>query len=832
MATSPADPAPRPHDLIWQAPLVPVALAFTAGIVLDRFVGISTPVSASAAAALLVACASVWRGPLQVAAAPLLWFAIAAAGAFYHPWRVETMAPDDIRLWATSEGRPTRLRGLIDSEPTHLKSIDEPLRTTPTKPATRVVVQVREVEVRRTWADASGLLQVHIEGGRQNLRVGDEVELVGRLTLPSEPANPGEFDYARFLRDQGIGATLQVPESPGAVEVVHEGWPRSFFGWLGALRGWANETIQRYLPKDDSGVAAALLLGDTSGMMNDKWDVYLRTGVIHVLAISGQHLAVLGWFLWIASGVLFMRRRPSALVISLALLGYALLTGGRPSVMRAAWMVIVYAGGIQLRRPVMPANVFAFAWLGVAVANPTDIFNNGCQVSFLAVAVIIWGIDRFKVKEQDPLERLIDESRSWITVSMLRCLRWLIWVYAVNIVIWLAVTPLVASRYHVVSPVALVIGPPLVLFSSLALLFGFGLLVTVPLLGPLATVFAALTTASLASCEWLVHWADTWPGSHVFVPDVPAWWLCAYYVGLLATLAVPALWRRRRVCAGVMLGWLALGCVLLSWPASPREFRCTFLAVGHGGCTVLETPGGQVILYDAGAITGPDVTRRHIAPFLWNRGYRRIDDVIISHGDLDHFNGLPALLERFTVRRVTLTPTFADRSTRGVHAALRALEKSGIETRIVHAPMQWEAGDVSFESLHPPARGPDGVENERSLVLAVRYRDLTILLTGDLEKSGLRRVLSLPPTTVDVVMAPHHGSATANTKEFAAWARPKLVVSCQAAPKSVPSEPNPYEAIGARLLTTWTQGAVTIQSVNGEWTAETFQTKGRWRLGR
>jgi competence protein ComEC len=598
------------------------------------------------------------------------------------------------------------------------------------------------------------------------------------------------------------------------------------------VRGWANGVLERHLPAGQRNVASALLLGDSAAMTTAEWDVYLRTGVIHVLAISGQHLVVLAGFLWFVSRVLFVRRRTAMLVIALLLLGYALLTGGRPPVMRAAWMVLVYAGGVLLRRPVLPANTFALAWLGVAVINPTDIFNTGCQLSFAAVGVLLWGTSRREKKEVDPLEQLIDESRSWVTLVVLRSARWLGWVYLVNAAVWLAVSPLVVARFHVVSPVALVIGPPMVLFSSLALLLGFGLLLTAPVFSPLGALLAWLTKASLFSCEWLVQSAADWPGAYFFVPDLPGWWLGVFYLGLAAILTMPWLWSWRRTLAIGTLGWIGLLCVVMSWPSGPRDFRCTFLAVGHGGCTVLELPNGQVILYDAGAITGPDVTRRHIAPFLWNRGYRQIDEMIISHGDLDHFNGLPALLERFTVKRVTLTPTFGDRTTRGVGAALRALERAGLEARIVHAPMKWEVGDVSFEALHPPKEGPAGIENERSLVLVVRHRDLTVLLTGDLEKAGLQLVLALPPRQVEVLMAPHHGSPTANTKEFAAWARPKLVVSCQAAPKSVPTEPNPYEAIGARWLTTWVHGAVTIRQTHKRWLAESYYSKGMWEIQR
>src|SRR5213595_3666592 len=122
--------------------------------------------------------------------------------------------------------------------------------------------------------------------------------------------------------------------------------------------------------------------------------------------------------------------------------------------------------------------------------------------------------------------------------------------------------------------------------------------------------------------------------------------------------------------AGGGVVWLMLGLVVVLWRPAPDGLRVTFLAVGHGGCTVLELPDGRTLLYDAGALAGPDVTRRQIAPFLWHQGIRRIDEVFLSHADLDHFNGLPSLLERFPVARVTLTPSFADKPIAGVGATL------------------------------------------------------------------------------------------------------------------------------------------------------------------
>src|SRR5262249_37394722 len=281
------------------------------------------------------------------------------------------------------------------------------------------------------------------------------------------------------------------------------------------------------------------------------------------------------------------------------LLGYALLTGGRPPVMRSAWMVLALCGGMIVQRPVLPANSFALAWLIVAAVNPTDIFTPGWQPFFLAVGGTLWGTAGWTRRDRDPLERMIDETRPFL-VRLLRGVAGIVALaYAVNFVVWLAVAPLVAARYHLVSPVALLLGPPLVVLTSIALVAGFLLLLLAPVFWPPGLVAAFFTRWSLWACTALVDVGLELPGAFWYVPDVADWWLWTFYAGLLAALTVPVLRARWRWTVAAGVAWLSLPLIGDLLPRRPGEFRCTFLSVGHGGCTVMETPDGRTLLYDA-----------------------------------------------------------------------------------------------------------------------------------------------------------------------------------------------------------------------------------------
>jgi competence protein ComEC len=813
---------------VWRAPLFSLALILTAGIVADRYADLPIGLSLVVAVIGLIAWAVTRTGRSR--GLPLVYLAdsVAGVGAAYHHWHHSSYRADDIGILASSDPQPARLRGTVDEEPVLIwHPPNDGLQSFARPNPTQTVLRVNRRREREDWLPASGRVRLVIAGQpAEPLHVGDEVEAVGRLVAPPGPFNPGEFDYAAHLRDQQVRSMLLVQKTADGVERLAEGSAWSPAGWLAALRGRGDRAIRDAMPEGQAGVAAALLLGEGAAMSTDEWQQYIRTGVVHVLAISGQHLVILAGFLWFLLRVVGVRPRHGAWLVAIIVIGYALLAGGRPPVLRSAVMVGVACGSLILRRPALTANAFALAWIAVAAVNPGDLFDTGCQLSFLAVAMLYWGT-RWLHREPDELSRLIDASRPAWQRGLRGLVRAIGISYAITAVIWLAVAPLVAARYHLVSPVALLIGPPTVLLTTIALLAGFLLLFTSAVAPPLVPLFASVTRLSLAACNGLVGAADRLP-LHIYVGDIPEWWLWGFYGGLLGVLWLGPLRLRWRWAMPTGAAWLCVG--LIGGAARPAtdEFRCTFLAVGHGGCAVLEMPDGRVFLYDAGALAGPDVARRQIAPYLWHRGIRRIDDVFLSHADLDHFNALPGILERFAVGQVSYTPTFAEKSTAGVTVVLDTLARRGVPVRVLRADERLSVGSVTIDVLHPPSQGPDGAENERSLVLLVRHEGHSMLLTGDLEKSGLERVLSQPSPRPDVLMAPHHGSRLANTEALADWARPRLVIACQGPPRGRTAEP--YSSRGARFLGTWPHGAITVRSRGEAMTVETFRTGERFRV--
>jgi len=829
----------RLRILTGYAPLLPAAFAATLGIVFDRYLSVPIPAAMIVVVVSLILSILLLRTRSADMSRLPQWLAVTAIAAAYHHAVRDVYPADDIGYLADHEALLVRGRAVVVEEPVVRPGRTDPLLSRPRTESTSAVIRLVSLDDDRTKRASSGLAILEVDGVLRGILPGDTIEFTGWLSAIPPAMNPGETDFARRNRDRRIRAEIHVRHDADAVVLIEQGWRHSFSGWLAALRGWGERVLGRTLPPGNVGIASALLLGDTSAMSREEWQVYVHTGVVHVLAISGQHLVVLGVFLWYLLLVCGLSYRQAAVATALILVLYALLTGGRPSAMRAAIMVSAVCGGLLLQRRSPPANTFALAWLGVLFLNPTDLFTAGFQLSFLCVAMLIWAIPRwFPAHVMTPLEELIDESRP-LPVRFLRRAGRLIgrW-YLVTLVLMLATLPLVAVWQNVISPVGILIGPPAIVLTSIALIAGF-IIFPLSLLGSWATWLPACITAwSLDLCDAMVHAAERLPFGSVHVPTIPMWWVVGCYGVLVAALLiverVPTLGFRpilRPTAVGMMIaGWATVG--LLAGAMRPMQpgLRVTVLAVGHGGCIVLETGDGRVILYDAGSLAGPDVARRQIAPYLWSRGIVRIDEVFISHGDLDHFNALPALAERFTIGQVSWTPSFSEKPTPGVAHAIARLRELHVPVRVVRAGDKFPMGDALLTVLHPPPQGPAGNENARSLVMLVEQHGWRLLLTGDLEQQGLQQVLDTPPLSVDVLLAPHHGSRTANTQRLVEWSQPLLAIASDGYPIVPRAGDDVYSRNGIPIWYTWPEGAVTIRLMPGELSAETFRSRKLMKL--
>jgi competence protein ComEC len=267
----------------------------------------------------------------------------------------------------------------------------------------------------------------------------------------------------------------------------------------------------------------------------------------------------------------------------------------------------------------------------------------------------------------------------------------------------------------------------------------------------------------------------------------------------------------------LVAGWIAFGFGVPLVKRDPPHLACTFVSLGHGCGTVLRTPSGATLLYDAGSLTSPARATNAISSYLWSQGIMHLDAVLLSHADADHFNAVPGLLERFSFGVVYVPPGMFDRDEPAVIALRDALERAKVSAREIYAGDRLAVGppyqreQCRIEVLHPPRRGIIGSDNANSLVLAIEHQGKRVLLTGDLESRGLRDVLSEEPLHCDVLLAPHHGNRRSDPPGLAQWCTPSFVIISGSLNFNVAEATATYRAAGADVLHTAESGAITAR---------------------
>jgi competence protein ComEC len=260
--------------------------------------------------------------------------------------------------------------------------------------------------------------------------------------------------------------------------------------------------------------------------------------------------------------------------------------------------------------------------------------------------------------------------------------------------------------------------------------------------------------------------------------------------------------------------WIGLGVVtaersILSLRPQRDELRCTFVAVGHGTSCLIEFADGRTLLYDGGHMGTPQGSANAISAVLWSRGITHLDAIMISHADSDHYNAVPELLERFSVGTIFVSPVMFYDEPGGVKKLREAIERRKVPLQEVYGGNKLALGSAArSEVLHPPKRGVIGSDNANSIVLAIEYASQRLLLPGDLERNGLVDVLAEEPLPSQIVMAPHHGSASSNPRGFAQWSSPKWVVISGARSRDATEVIDAYRSFGAEVLHTAHDGAL------------------------
>lgn len=670
----------------------------------------------------------------------------------------------------------------------------------------------------------SGLVRVDVAGHVLHTDRGEQVEIYGQLAIPDPPRNPGDFDYPEYLRMQGIDRLIRT-DHPDCVRVVSQ--PQGPLSWPGrfrkAVRRDCDWLIFDHLPREIRPVALSLLIGDRSDLRDDTETAFIRSGTMHILAISGLHIGVLAGFVWILCRALQLRSLTASLCVLIAILGYAAIAESRPPVMQAVLLGGILVLGRATGRQTGGMQSLAFSALVLLLVRPSDLFDIGAQLSFVAVAVIIlvspWIAER---TQESFTDSVLAGERSWVMRTLSATGRWLLAGYLLTGAVWLVTVPITMRSFHLVAPAGLVVNALITPFSTLVLISGYLFLGTGLLIPVLAKWVAIPFSWSLSLFVEMVKWSAQLPGGYGETPAPALGWMSGFYALLLALVVIRAAHIRRWIWRGTALwtlGWV----VIAAWPrAEEPVLRCTFLSVGHGEAILVECPNGRTLLYDCGSMGDGRRAARAVQSLLRQRRAGHIDALVISHADSDHYNGRIDLISQTPVGTALLSSHCLNFEQEGLAELFDELVKHGTGLKLIQTGDRIKLDpEVAIEVLHPTPSIVDKHDNANSVVLRITYRDQTILLTGDVEKEGATYLRSTAMEPVDVLMAPHHGGKSANTAELADWARPTHVIASSGV--DVTGTLEKAYPLARSVLCTAQSGAIRVEiSSQGQVTVEPF----------
>ncbi|MHC4672886.1 MAG: ComEC/Rec2 family competence protein, partial [Planctomycetota bacterium] len=512
---------------------------------------------------------------------------------------------------------------------------------------------------------------------------------------------------------------------------------------------------------------------------------FVKTGTAHYLSVSGAHVGMLGSVVWLIGWLAGGSRRTCALWAMILITAYAFLAQPRPPIIRAALMADMFCLAVFFRRPARSANWLALAAIILLVVQPTQLFMPGFQLSFVAVAALVLFTPRFHesagylfyrlIGRDDPLlmPRMQMRINRPTTLQMLvnGTIRALGWWLAIAVSLWLVSSLVVACHFQRVALWGWLNTVLVLPFVWVTLVLGMTKTIVTLICPPLAGAIGFPLAWVAEVLIDLVKFLASLPGAGTATSAIPGWLAAAG----LAVLGFWVIYPWLRI-SGHWVGLAVLAyLVVAGWQLAPTGRSDTLslrvLSVGDGNCCVIRLPNSQTLIYDMGSRPPYDLERWTVGPLLAEERIYRIDAAILSHPNLDHYSGLPDLIERRRVGQVIAAPHFEllPNRSRGSRLLVSQIKQTGLPWRtITQGDRLNGTGQVAIEVLWPPPF--DGFDishpHDTSVVLRIEYAGKRVLLCGDIEELPQRELLASADLKADVLILPHHGGVDSTTGAF------------------------------------------------------------------
>ena len=629
-----------------------------------------------------------------------------------------------------------------------------------------------------------------------NLEYGDKIFITGEFQEPQGMRNEGGFNYKEYLKSLNIYGSVKAKN----IKVIEQKKGNIFMNFTYKISDEIKENIEEFMGEKYSGLLLGLLLGDSSKIDENMEENFKITSLTHILAVSGAQVSYI-----IAAMYSLLKRKigiqKTRVVIIASLIFYTALTGFSPSIVRAGIMgIILMISGLVFRKNDI-INSIAISLFFMLVYNPFLLENVGLQLSYLGTIGII-GFNKTIILI---LKNIQIRNRKWkykINRKLILLISKIKEILAVTMSASLAVVPVMIYHFNlfgtyflITNLLASIIIGPITLLGTLLVIISF---ISINIAKILSYILKFLIDILLFISSF-----SKLPISKIYIPTPTITFIIIIYLSLIISLFIYKVFHERNPNTTILRVRNLLALVKYKFKQNrddvikkiviisiviflciifiPRDLKINFVDVGQGDSTFIITPKNKTILIDGGGSnTGSfDVGENTLLPYILDKGYNKIDLMIISHFDSDHVGGLLTILEEIKVEKVLIGKQ--EEQSENYKRFLNIVKEKNIPVIVGKRGDKINIEkDLYLDILFPESEQiEENVINNNSLVFNIHYNNFSMLFTGDIEEIAEKRIIEITNKSrlkADIIKIPHHGSKTSSTRELLEIVLPKIAL--------------------------------------------------------
>lgn len=600
-------------------------------------------------------------------------------------------------------------------------------------------------------------------------RFGDSLQLFAKLRAPNGERNPGEFNYRRFLASREIYGLVSISKNQEIQKIT----PATGFSserLFCTIKAKIIGQINQLYSNQAGALIKGLILGERGEIPAELRESFVKSGVIHALAISGLHVGYILIILFAIFGMLRVPPRAKIVLVLVGILFYNLLVGFKPPIVRASLMATIFLIGKLLQKQTDMLNIISIAALIILLIKPVELFQASFQLSFCAILSIVYLYRRLKIIfEKSQLIRKFKQNKICEYIYSL---------FLVSLAAQLGTFPIVVYYFHRVPVISIVVNLLVIPIVGIVIAYGFTSIIFSFIYFPLAQLFSLTNTLILNFLLFVINSASQLFFSSFDFVSIGNTAIFLYYLFLWLLLNL-----NKKPVRKYAVFLILVAANFFVWKSVLQKsdwLEVIYFDVGQGDAALVKFPNGQNLLIDAGPnIADFDAGKYFLLPFFKRNDITCLNTVILSHTDNDHIGGMPTIFRNVQVNRLFDTGMYHHSSICSTYSFV--IDSLNLAHHILSQPASLAQNkNYGVYALFPNKTSlrdcPNDVNNN-SIVVKIVYGKNSFLFTGDIEREG-ENILSQYGNLLqsDVIKIPHHGSKTSSTLTLLNAVKPQFAV--------------------------------------------------------